>query len=129
MSGSVGQQFGQRRPPLSVSIKQILDRYPDGQIFKVRYLLANNRNMPMPAAWLSTCIIERAIIIYTIRTLSGGIMIIINSHVIFRHIIIFMNLFVNLDFYRFTHYEVNNNNITSMCANSGQGLREGQSYG
>ena len=30
-----GKQFGQRKPPLSVSIRQILERYPDGQIFKV----------------------------------------------------------------------------------------------
>ena len=30
-----GEQFGQRRPPLSVTIKAILERYPDGQIFKV----------------------------------------------------------------------------------------------
>ena len=30
-----GQQFGQRRPPLSVTIKAILERYPDGQIFAV----------------------------------------------------------------------------------------------
>ena len=30
------QQFGQRRPPLSVTIKGILERYPDGQIFKVK---------------------------------------------------------------------------------------------
>ena len=30
-----GQHFGQRRPPLSVTIKAILERYPDGQIFKV----------------------------------------------------------------------------------------------
>ncbi len=29
------EQFGQRRPPLSVTIKGILERYPDGQIFKV----------------------------------------------------------------------------------------------
>ncbi len=29
-------QFGQRKPPLSVTIKGILDRYPAGQIFKVR---------------------------------------------------------------------------------------------
>ena len=27
--------FGQRQPPLSVTIKSILERYPDGQIFKV----------------------------------------------------------------------------------------------
>ena len=27
--------FGQRQPPLSVTIKAILERYPDGQIFKV----------------------------------------------------------------------------------------------
>lgn len=33
----LGHQFGQRRPPLSVTIKAILDRYPDGQIFKVKY--------------------------------------------------------------------------------------------
>ena len=31
-----GEQFGQRRPPLSVTIKSILERYPDGQIFKVK---------------------------------------------------------------------------------------------
>ena len=30
-----GEQFGQRRPPLSVTIKAILEKYPDGQIFKV----------------------------------------------------------------------------------------------
>ena len=30
-----GDEFGQKRPPLSVTIKQILERYPDGQIFKV----------------------------------------------------------------------------------------------
>ena len=30
-----GKQFGQQRPPLSVTIKAILERYPDGQIFKV----------------------------------------------------------------------------------------------
>ena len=30
-----GQHFGQRQPPLSVTIKAILERYPDGQIFKV----------------------------------------------------------------------------------------------
>ena len=34
-SSTMGEQFGQRRPPLSVTIKQILERYPDGQIFKV----------------------------------------------------------------------------------------------
>ena len=32
---NVGEEFGQRRPPLFVTIKQILDKYPDGQIFKV----------------------------------------------------------------------------------------------
>ncbi len=30
------KKFGQRKPPLSVTIKGILERYPDGQIFKVR---------------------------------------------------------------------------------------------
>ena len=30
------EQFGQKRPPLSVTIKGILERYPDGQIFKVK---------------------------------------------------------------------------------------------
>ena len=34
-----GISFGQRRPPLSVAIKSILDRYPDGQIFKVSTFL------------------------------------------------------------------------------------------
>ena len=31
---SEGEDFGQRAPPLSVLIKGILERYPDGQIFK-----------------------------------------------------------------------------------------------
>ena len=30
-----GEVFGQRHPPLSIYIKGILERYPDGQIFKV----------------------------------------------------------------------------------------------
>ena len=30
-----GESFGQKRPPLSVLIKGILEKYPDGQIFKV----------------------------------------------------------------------------------------------
>ena len=30
-----GEYFGQIPPPLSVTIKGILDKYPDGQIFKV----------------------------------------------------------------------------------------------
>ena len=33
---SFGEEFGQRHPPLSIYIKGILERYPDGQIFKVR---------------------------------------------------------------------------------------------
>ena len=33
---SFGEVFGQRHPPLSIYIKGILERYPDGQIFKVR---------------------------------------------------------------------------------------------
>lgn len=32
---SFGEMFGQRHPPLSIYIKGILERYPDGQIFKV----------------------------------------------------------------------------------------------
>ena len=32
---SFGAKFGQRQPPLSLYIKGILERYPDGQIFKV----------------------------------------------------------------------------------------------
>ena len=32
---SFGEVFGQRHPPLSIYIKGILERYPDGQIFKV----------------------------------------------------------------------------------------------
>ena len=31
-----GESFGQKRPPLSVLIKGILEKYPDGQIFKVQ---------------------------------------------------------------------------------------------
>ena len=30
------QAFGQRQPPLYVAIQKILDKYPDGQIFKVQ---------------------------------------------------------------------------------------------
>ena len=30
-----GKSFGQKQPPLSVIINGILDKYPDGQIFKV----------------------------------------------------------------------------------------------
>ena len=33
-----GETFGQRRPPLSLTIKRILQEYPDGQIFKVSSL-------------------------------------------------------------------------------------------
>ena len=33
---SFGEVFGQRHPPLSIYIKGILERYPDGQIFKVK---------------------------------------------------------------------------------------------
>ena len=32
-----GQTFGQRQPPLYVAIQKILDKYPDGQIFKVQF--------------------------------------------------------------------------------------------
>ncbi len=35
-SEAKSEQFGLRRPSLSVTIKGILERYPDGQIFKVR---------------------------------------------------------------------------------------------
>ena len=35
-SSEGGHAFGQRQPPLYVSIQKILDKYPDGQIFKVR---------------------------------------------------------------------------------------------
>ena len=31
-----GREFGQEQPPLSVYLKRILERYPGGQIFKVR---------------------------------------------------------------------------------------------
>ena len=43
-SGS-SQHFGQRRPPLSVAIKRILERYPDGQIFKVSLLISFRNNI------------------------------------------------------------------------------------
>ena len=32
----LGSEFGQEQPPLYIYIKGILDRYPGGQIFKVR---------------------------------------------------------------------------------------------
>ena len=35
MSLHGGRAFGQRPPPVAKLIKDILDRYPDGQIFKV----------------------------------------------------------------------------------------------
>lgn len=31
----IGEDFGQKRPPLSKTIKKILQDYPSGQIFKV----------------------------------------------------------------------------------------------
>ena len=31
-----GRTFGQRQPPLYIAIQKILEKYPDGQIFKVR---------------------------------------------------------------------------------------------
>lgn len=34
-----GSTFGQEQPPLYIYIKRILERYPGGQIFKVRYRL------------------------------------------------------------------------------------------
>ena len=33
------EEFGPKLPPLSVAIKGILQRYPDGQIFKVKYAI------------------------------------------------------------------------------------------
>ena len=33
-----GHTFGQKQPPLYVTIQKILDKYPDGQIFKVCYV-------------------------------------------------------------------------------------------
>jgi len=33
--GGAGHTFGQRQPPLYVAIQKILEKYPDGQIFKV----------------------------------------------------------------------------------------------
>ena len=38
MATGGGSTFGQRQPPLYVSIQKILDKYPDGQIFKVSVL-------------------------------------------------------------------------------------------
>ena len=35
------EPFGQKTPPLDLIIRDILERYPDGQIFKVR----NNGNV------------------------------------------------------------------------------------
>ena len=41
----IGVHFGQRRPPLSVTIKGILERYPDGQIFKVMLVRISFRHI------------------------------------------------------------------------------------
>ena len=49
MSELAGDHFGQRRPPLSVTIKAILERYPDGQIFKV-----HNNNCVAPEQYYIT---------------------------------------------------------------------------
>ena len=35
MAQGGGHTFGQRQPPLYVAIQKILEKYPDGQIFKV----------------------------------------------------------------------------------------------
>ena len=37
-----GHTFGQRQPPLYVTIGKILDKYPDGQIFKVSSQVVHN---------------------------------------------------------------------------------------
>ena len=37
MEVSLGETFGQRRPPLSEMIRNILQEYASGQIFKVLY--------------------------------------------------------------------------------------------
>ena len=42
---SQGHTFGQRQPPLYVTIHKILDKYPDGQIFKVRNLAGSADNV------------------------------------------------------------------------------------
>ena len=39
------QAFGQRQPPLYVAIQKILDKYPDGQIFKVQLYCIINTQM------------------------------------------------------------------------------------
>ena len=50
---SNGNGFGQRRPTLSVTIKRILERYPDGQIFKVEKTAQLHRYIATPnsTAW------------------------------------------------------------------------------
>ena len=35
MNMAEGEDFGQEKPPLLVTVKRLLDKYPDGQIFKV----------------------------------------------------------------------------------------------
>ena len=60
--GAKRKKFGQHPPPVSKLIKNILDRYPDGQIFKVgeraillSYLLpseAQHNNRPW--TWVHT---------------------------------------------------------------------------
>ena len=33
---AIKRRFGQEQPPLHVTIQKILNKYPDGQIFKVK---------------------------------------------------------------------------------------------
>lgn len=42
-----GEQFEMKDTPFSVAIKQILERYPDGQIFKVVQCIATQRRSYM----------------------------------------------------------------------------------
>ena len=46
-----GHTFGQRQPPLYVTIGKILDKYPDGQIFKVSAQVVLNQSCIWPCIY------------------------------------------------------------------------------
>ncbi len=49
MDWEVSHSFGQKVPPLYVEIKEVLQEYPDGQVFKVR--ASNNVRALMLSAY------------------------------------------------------------------------------
>ena len=57
------EEFGQKRPPLSVTIKGILERYPDGQIFKVKTPF-----MQITVNFACTCVLEALFTVTQLET-------------------------------------------------------------